>query len=208
TGLSVLKTAGRTSPKRSGAYLVAWTGASANIALETVTFLAPSTDVAKRLEAQVVSTNLSAQALASSSLPRLSTFAVPGVAGSTGSLYGGTTKTAGATQLAVTAFRNGRVVAVTEALQPTMAKADSETATTTEYRHLRAVGPGFSLEVVHRPVTATILWVAGAVALAVLITLSPAGLRRIRRRREERREAQERARGSVVPGHRITKRQR
>ncbi len=208
TGLSVLEAAAQKAPNTSGSYLVAWAGAGANNALETVAFLAPSPDVAKRLEAQVVSTNLSAQALSSSSLNRLSTFTVPGVPGSAGSFYGPSTPTAGPSQLAITTFQNGRVVVVTEALHPTSARPDAETATTTEYRHLQSVTPGFSLKVVHHPLTATILWVAGAVLIAVMIALSPVTVARTRQRRRERREAEEWARGSLVPGHRITKRQR
>jgi len=208
TGLSVLESAAKKAPDTSGSYLVAWVGAGANNALESVVFLAPSPGVAERLEAQVLSTNLSAQALASSSLNRLSTFTVPGVPGSAGSLYGPSAPTAGPSQLAVTAFQSGRVVTVTEALHPTTAKADTETATTTEYRHLQAVAPGFSLKVVHYPLTATILWVVGAVLIAVMIALSPVTVARTRQRRRDRREAEERARGSLVPGHRITKRQR
>ncbi len=208
TGLSVLEGAGKKSPDASGSYLVAWTGPGANNALETVAFVAPSADVAKRLEAQVVSTNLSAQALSSSSLKRLSTFTVPGAPGSAGSLYGSSTATAGASQLAVTAVQVDRVVTVSEALNPTSAETDSKTATVTEYRHLQAAIPGFTLKVVHRPLTATILWAAGAVLIAVLVALSPATVGRVRRRRQARREAEERARGSLVPGHRITKRQR
>lgn len=208
TGLSVLEGAAKKSPDTSGSYLVAWTGATANNALETVAFLAPTPAVAKHLQAQVLSTNLSPQALSSSSLSRLSTFTVPGVPGSAGSLYGSSAKTAGASQLAVTAFQYGRVVTVSEALHPTSAQPDSETATTTEYHHLQAVTPGFTLKVVHRPLTATIVWVAGALLIAVLVALSPVIARRTRQRRQERREAEERARGSLVPGHRITKRQR
>jgi hypothetical protein len=208
TGLSVLQGAAQKAPDASGSYLVAWAGAGANNALETVAFLTPSPAVAKRLQAQIASTNLSAQALSSSSLNRLSTFTVPGVPGTAGSLFGPSSPAAGPSQLAITAFQDGRVVTVTEALHPTSAQPDSETATVTEYRHLQTVEPGFSLKVVHWPLTATIVWVAGAVVAVVLIATSPVTAGRIRRRRRERREAEERARGSVVPGHRITKRQR
>lgn len=208
TGLSVLEAAAKKSPNATGSYLVAWAGAGPNNAMESVVFLAPSADVARKVDAQILAMNLSAQALSSSQLNRLSTFTVPGVPGSNGSLYGSAANTPGASQLAVTAFQSGRLVTVTEALHPTNAQADSETATTAEFRHLRSVGPGFSLDVVHRPLTATIVWVAGAVVIALLVALSPTVVRRSRRRRQERREAEERARGSLVPGHRITKRQR
>ena len=208
TGLSVLEAAAKKAPDSSGSYLAAWAGTGPNDAMESVAFLAPSATVAKKLAAQVLAMNLSAQALASSSLTRLSTFTVSGVPGSHGSLYGSSAKTPGASQLAITTFEEGRVVTVTEALHPTSAQPDSETATTAEYRHLQATAPEFSLKVVHRPLTATILWAVGAVAIAALIALSPAVVGRARRRRRERREAEERARGSLVPGHKITKRQR
>jgi hypothetical protein len=208
TGLSVLEAAAKKAPDTSGSYLVAWAGAGPNNAMESVVFLAPTAAVAKKLEAQVLTMNLSPQALSSSSLSRVSTFSVPGVPGSNGSLYASTAKTPGASQLAVTTFQDGRVVTVTEALHPTSAQPDSETATTTEYRHLQAVTPGFTLKVVHRPLTATILWAAGAVVIAGLVALSPAIVGRTRRRRRDRREAEEQARGSLVPGHKITKRHR
>ncbi|MDQ6784775.1 MAG: hypothetical protein M3063_15350 [Actinomycetota bacterium] len=208
TGLSVLMSAGAKAPDRTGAYLVAWKGAAVSDALESVAFLAPSTDVAKRLVAQVRSTNLSDKAYASNALGRRSTYTVPGVTGSAGSLYVSSATTATPSQLAVTVFRSGDVVSVTEALHPTAAKADTETATIAEYHHLATTAPGFSLEVVRRPLTATLVWVAGALILAALAALSPVIAGRLRTRRQERREAEERARGSTVPGHRITKRQR
>ncbi|MDQ2726591.1 MAG: hypothetical protein M3Y91_01705 [Actinomycetota bacterium] len=208
TGLSVLESAAKKAPDTTGAYLAVRTGGTSNHALETVAFLAPSAAVAKRLEAQVVSSNLSAQALASSSLNRLSTFTVPGAPGSAGSLYAPAAKTAGASQLAVTAVQEGRVVTVSEALHPTSAEGYSTSATIAEYHHLQTTLPGFSLKVVHRPLTATILWAAGAVLIALLIALSPVIVGRTRLKRRERREAEDRARGRVVPGHRITKRQR
>jgi len=204
SGLSVLTDAAKKSSGKTGGYLVEWVATGSNNAAEAVAFLAPDDKTAGRLLNQVVTGQLSPEALTRSGLERLATGTVAGVPGSSLSFYGDP-KMPASSQLAVTAFRMGSVVAISEAAATSAAREDATTITTTQYRHLRSVSPGFTLSVTRLPLTASIVWAAGSLVVALAAGLAPYGVARARRRRREQLEAEERARQSIVRGHRITK---
>jgi hypothetical protein len=128
---------------------------------------------------------------------------VDAVPGSAGAQYAPSSQ-GGASQpgLAVTVFRYGRVVALSDvASSKTTERAAVDALTTAEYANLRHLGSGVGLSVTRRPVVATVLWVVGAVVLAAIFALGPVFRRR--RADERQRAYEEELANQVVVGRRV-----
>ena len=185
TGIAALTTAAKRSPNQTGLYSIEWSPTDSSGA-GVIAFLLPSDSAASTALSQIKGQQLAAGSYSSNSLTRASTYAVPGVPGSYAAIYRPAAKNAGSlSTLAVTVFRYGRVVAVSEAAAPgSTAQPDANTITVGEYGNLRRVESGFSLSVTRYPAVATTLWVVAAAALAATVALVPVA----RRRRAQRRQ--------------------
>ncbi len=202
TGVAALTAAAKRSPHQTGIYSIQWVPTQTS-GVGIVAFLLPSDATAATTLAQVRVQQESAGSFSSSGLTRTSTFTVPAVPGSSGAQYAPSSK-AGASLpgLAVSAFRDGRVVALVDASTSNSTdKATVDAVTTGEYGNLHRLGSGFGLSVTRRPVVATVLWVVAAVVLAAIGALTPV----VRRRRaEKRRRAYEAEMANrVVVGRRV-----
>jgi hypothetical protein len=208
TGLAAVTAAAKQSPNRTGLYSIEWSPTQ-NSGAAVIAFLLPSNSTATTTLAQIRTQQLAAGSYSSNSLTRTSTYSVTGVPGSYAAAYAPSSKGAGAPPgLTVTAFRYGRVVAVTEvATSDSTARANADTITRGEYANLRHLGTGFSLSVTRRPVVATTLWAAGAIVLAALTALAPVWLRRRARRRRQAYE-DEMASRTIIGERVIVKRRR
>jgi hypothetical protein len=203
SGLAAIKTASAKSPDQTGLYSRDWQ-ASQTSGAGLAVFFFPNAAEAQTGLGQLEGQQLSATAFRSSGLSRESTFTVVGVPGSTGSVYG-IPKAPTQPTVALVAYRDGRTVVLDEVFTTTPTRVPASTLATNEYRHLASVLPGFSLKYTIYPAVATTLWAAGAVALAALAALAPAGWRWQRRRRQRRLDA-ELASRVVVGGQVIHKR--
>jgi hypothetical protein len=205
SGIPALQAAASRSPSRTGLYSVEWSPSQTS-GTGLIVFLLPTDAQARTVLSQIQARQLTPNAYAANSLIRKSTLTVSGVAGSAGAFFIPST-TAGATapSLAVGLFRYGRVVAVTEVLEPANAIEHMNAIAQKEHAHLAKTEPGFSMEVVRHPIVATVLWVVGAVVLAAVAALAPFLRRRLADRRE-RRIQEELERRVVVRGQVITKR--
>ena len=208
TGLAAVTAAAKQSPNKTGIYSIEWSP-SQDSGAGMIAILFPTEAEAETGLAQIRTQQLAAGSYASNALTRASTSAVAGVPASYVSVYRPSTKQAGSQpNLAVTAFRYGRVVAVSEvANTASVAPRDVNTITTGEYANLRGLGTGFGLSVTRRPVVATSLWAAGAVVLAAAAALGPV-LRRRRREKRQRAYEQEMANRVVVGRQVIVKHRR
>ncbi len=209
-GLAVLKSVAKTSPDQTGVYSVEWRGTgkkNAEDVLGLIAVLLPTDADAQQVMGELKTQQLSANAYASESLSRSSTFVVPGIPGSNGSFYAPTKKATNPDSLAAVVFRTGNVVGVAEGIKAKGAVADAKTAAVMEFKHLEAVAPGFTLKTVTRPALASGLWIGGSVVVALVAGGGPVLARRIRRRRQRRRQ-EELDRMIVVRGQTITKRRR
>jgi hypothetical protein len=202
TGIAAAATATKQSPNRTGLYSIEWSPTQNSVA-GFIAFLLPSDSTATTALAQIRTQQLAVGSYSSSSLTRTSTYTVAGVPGSYASVYAPSAKAAGsAPGLVATAFRYGRVVAVSEvASSNATARPDADTMTTGEYANLRHLGTGFSLSVTRRPVVATALWAASAGVLAAIAALVPVVRRRRAQRRRQAYEAEMASR--VVIGARV-----
>jgi hypothetical protein len=207
TGIAALTTAAKRSPNQTGLYSIEWSP-SDNSGAGIIAFLLPSESDARTALSQIRAQQLGADSYSSNSLSRASTYAVPGVPGSYAAVYRPSAKDAGSPSLAVTVFRYGRVVAVSEAASPgSTAQSAANTMTTGEYGNLRRVGTGFSLSVTRYPVVATSLWIVGAVVLAAIAAMAPVARRR-RALRRLRADEQEMAHRVVIGKQVIVKHRR
>ena len=207
TQLAAVTAAAKRSPNDTGVYSIEWMQSASDVA-GLVVLLLPTDAQATETLSQVRTQQMAATSDSANGLTRRSTFAVDGVPGSAGALFAPSapSKSPGPS-LVVTAFRSGRVVALSEVLSTAHTQSGATTLAVNEYSHLRRVVPGFSLKVVKRPMAATALWAAAAVALALLVALGPIGRRRLARRRQQRLE-EELSHRVVVHGQVITKRRR
>ncbi len=202
TGLAAVTAAAKQSPDKTGIYSIEWSP-SQDSGAGMIAILFPTEAAAATGLAQIRSQQLAAGSYSSNALTRASTSVVAGVPGSYASVYRPSSKQAGAQpDLAVTAFRYGRVVAVSEvANTEAIAPRDVNTVTTGEYANLRRLGTGFGLTVTRRPVMATSLWAAGAIVLAAAAALGPVVRRR---RRQNRQRAYEQEMSSrVIVGRQV-----
>ena len=208
TGLAAVTAAAKQSPDKTGVYSIEWSP-SADAGAGMIAILFPTDAEAVTGLAQIRTQQLAAGSYSSNALTRASTYVVAGVPGSSASVYRPSSKQAGSPpDLAVTAFRYGRVVAVSEvANTAAVAPRDVNTLTTGEYANLRQVGTGFGLTVTRRPVVATSLWAAGAVVLAAAAALGPV-VRRRRRQKRQRAYEQEMASRVIVGRQVIVKHRR
>jgi hypothetical protein len=208
TGLAALTTAAKRSPKQTGLYSIEWSP-TATSGAGIIAFLLPSDSAASTALSQIRAQQLSAGSYSSNSLTRESTYAVPGVPGSYAAMYRPPVKDAASVPgLAVTVFRYGRVVAVSEAASVnSTAQPAASTITVREYQNLQRLGPGFSLSVTRYPVVATTLWFVAAVLLAAMVALVPVARRR-RAQRRQRAAEEEMAHRVVVGKHVIVKHRR
>ena len=185
TGIAALTTAAKRSPHQTGLYSIEWSPTDSSGA-GNIAFLLPSDSAASTALSQIRAQQLAAGSYSSNSLTRASTYAVPGVPGSYAAIYRPAAKDAATVpSLAVTVFRYGRVVALSEAAAPgSTAQPAANAITVGEYGNLRRLGTGFSLSVTRYPVVATTLWVVAAVVVAAMVALVPVA----RRRRAQRRQ--------------------
>jgi hypothetical protein len=202
TGIAALTTAAKRSPHQTGLYSIEWSPTDSSGA-GVVAFLLPSDSAATTALSQIRAQQFAAGSYSANSLTRTSTYAVPGVPGSYAAVYRPAAKDVGSVpSLAVTVFRYGNVVAVSEAAASgSTAQPDASVITAGEYGNLRRLGAGFSLSVTRYPVVATTLWVAAAVVLAALAALVPVAWRRRSQRRQ--RAYQEEMDHRVVVGKQV-----
>jgi hypothetical protein len=202
TGITALTTAAKRSPNQSGLYSIEWSPTDSSGA-GIIAFLLPSDSAASAALSQIRAQQLAAGSYSSNSLTRVSTSAVPGVPGSYAATYRPLANDgASVPSLAVTVFRYGRVVAVSEAASPgSTAGPAAKTITTGEYGNLRRLGAGFSLSVTRYPVVATTLWIVAAVVLSAMAALVPLARRRRAQRRQ--RAYEEEMAHRVVVGKRV-----
>jgi hypothetical protein len=208
TAIAALTTAAKRSPNQTGLYSIEWSPTESTGA-GVIAFLLPSASAANTALSQIRAQQLAAGSYSSNSLTRASTYAVPGVPGSYAAIYRPPAKDAGSVpSLAVTLFRYGRVVAVSEAASPgSTAQPAANTMTRSEYSNLRHLGTGFSLSVTRYPVVATTLWAVAAVVLAAIVALVPVARRR-RAQRRQRAYEEEMAHRVVVGKQVIVKHRR
>ncbi len=206
TNLKTLEAAAKQAPNKTGAYAVEWTKSQA-AAVAVFAYLLPNDAQAAALLPEVKTSQMAASSFSAEGLTRHTTFSVKGIPGSSGALYTSSAKTAAAMPLAVTAFRYGKVVAVTEAESSTGAQSNAETLASNEYAHLQQIEPGFTLSVVRRPVGPTALWAIGTGLLALIVAFEPI-VRRRRAARRQRRFEEEQSHLLVVGGQTISKHRR
>jgi hypothetical protein len=168
----------------------------------------PSASDAAAVQKQAVSTELAAgsfKGLDNYSLERR--FAIAGLPGGQAALFGpASSKASGGVAAAV--VPEGRYVVFDFVQMTTIAKAQVALTAlaNAEDLQLRRVGQGFSLSETHWPLEASLVFVAGTVALAALVVLVPLGVRRGRQRQRSAREAASR-RAVKGRGHKIAGRQ-
>ncbi len=185
-GLNAVTAAAQHAPHQTGVYSATWEPSSTQAAA-VYAFLLPNAHQAATTVGQITSQQLSADAFSSNGLSRQSTFTVPDIPGSTGSLYKSSAGQSGAaTQLALVAFQEGRTVGVTEVAQASGAQAGASALARAQSAHLRSLQGHFTLSVVTRSVGVTIAWAAGAVVLAALVGFGPLAWRSLARRRRAR----------------------
>lgn len=204
-GLAPLSAAAKSDPNRTGVYSVAWMAGTTNGAAVLV-FLLPTPAQAASTMAQTEKQQLAVNSYASAKYTRRSTFSVKGIPGSVGALYDTAAPAPGnPAQLAVTLFRVGRAVGVTEAGVGAGAQPTATTMARSEHARLAAAEPHFTFTVVTRSLPLTVVWAVAAVVLALLAALGPYGWRRRSRRLEQRRQ-EELANQVIVGSQVITKR--
>jgi hypothetical protein len=208
---AALKTAAKRSPNQTGAYVIQWPGtgtqsSSSDVASVVLSWL-PSTSDAATVQKQAVSAYLAAGSFKTDDSYSLeSRFAVAGVPGAAGVIFGPAPST-GHLGLAVAVLGEGRFVSVdfAQLSSPAPAQAAATSLAQAEYAHLRQVGPGFTLGVTHYPLEASLILIGVAVTLAALLVLVPLGVSRGRRHRRLAREAASRravqGRGRKIAKH-------
>lgn len=184
SGIAVMKTATKTSPDKTGAYVVGWEPSSSKVAV-VVAFVLPTAAQATTGMSQVRRQQLTTGAQKSSSLIRKAAYRVRGVPGSAGALFvAKSSKVSGG--LALVAFRVGNVLVETEVSGTAQARQQASSLATREYAHLRRVQPGFSLTKMTYPPLDTVGWGVGTLVLLALIVGSPFLRRRLWARRQRR----------------------
>lgn len=220
-GISVLTTAAKQDPGHTGLYTKDWSGSAkgSTDAIGLVVFLLPTPAKAQTVLNEVSKMELTASAQSANSLERTSTFTVPGVTGSAGSVFVPKKPTKTSQDLAVGISRQGSVVSFVQVALTSSSTAASEASAhvisvaKAQDEHVKTVEPRFTLiELVHPagtsyPTTASIIWIAGSVVVAILAALGPIFYGRARRRHQQRVQA-ELDRMIVVRGQTITKRRR
>jgi hypothetical protein len=223
-GIAAYTAASKKSPNQSGIYSVYWTstakGSTSQVGV--VAFLLPTPADAASVLKGLNTSEMGAKAQSGSSLKRASTFTVPGVAGSEGSVFEPSKATKTPAFLVLAVFRQGDVIGFINSVESGSTPAESATAQANavtmakaESKHLTAVEPGFTLLDVtkkayvtpastHYPQVATIVWIVGGVAAALVAGAGPLLVGRARQRRRERLQA-ELNRLIVVRGQTITK---
>jgi hypothetical protein len=214
--VAALTSAQKESPNETGLYTVGWpaTKKGSTDVVGVIAFLLPSNRQAQTVLQQVNTNLLSANSQSANSMVRTRTFTIPGVPTSSGSRFEPKKKTKTSQDVALTSFRQGRVVAVTEAIKTTETAAGAAAVQSlatdiggSEQRHLAAVTPHFTLTVTRHPTVASVVWIAGSVIVAILAAIGPVLFGVARRRRRARLQA-ELDRLIVVRGQTITKRRR
>lgn len=206
-----VKVAGRTSPDETGSYSVEWTdsnGAAAGTnALSLVASVLPNASDAAKVQAEAKSAYTSKTSLKSASYTYAGAVAVPSIPGASGAFF--TPASLTNPPLVVVVFQVGRAQVTQFIGIPGAKQAIEDEAVSfarSEYDHLRAVLPGFSLSVTTYPLTASIVY---WVVVAVLVLAAVIGPIARRRAVEHRRLLAERARvqHKTVRGSKIAKRQ-
>lgn len=201
TGVAALTAAAKKSPGSTGIYSIEWSPDQSSAA-GVIGFLLPNAADATTALSQIEKQQLATNSYSSDSLARAATFAVAGVPGSSGSVYHTSAAGSGPPALAVTAFRYGREVAVTEiAGAAAVVQKDATSLSATEYAKLRQAGPNFSLDVTVTPLLPTVLWAVGAVVLAALVALVP--VERRRRAAKRQRALEEEMANKIVVGRQV-----
>jgi len=206
---AAVKAAGKRSPHSTGTYSIEWsdsTGGGSNAVSLVVSVLPTAADAAK-VQSEAKSTYLSTGSLKSASYTYAGSVAVPSIPGASAAFF--TPSTLTNPPVVVVAFQVDHAQATEFIGVPGSKQAIENEAVSfahSEYEHLRAVLPGFSLVTTTRPVTESVVyWVI--VALVLLVAVSGPVLRR--RAKERRLQAAERARTQhkTVRGSKIARRQ-
>lgn len=205
---AALKAAAKRSPHSTGSYSIEWADSTGGVnAVSLVVSVLPSPADAARVQAEAKSTYLSKTSLKAESYTYAGPVAVAPVPGAAAAFF--TPSTLTNPPVVVVAFQTGRGQ-VTEFLGIPGSKQAIESEAVsfahTEYEHLRAALPGFSLVKTTRPVVATIVYWA---IVAMIVTAAVAGPLLRRRAKQRRLLAAERARVQhmTVRGSKIAKRQ-
>jgi hypothetical protein len=207
TQLTTVVAASERSPNQTGGYTISWSP-STTLGSGVLVFLLPSTAQAAATLPAVRAQQAAAGTYTTQGLTRHATFTVAGVPGSAGASYTPTSKSSASPgDLSIATFRYGRVVAAVEVVAPASTQADTNTIAAREYGLLRRVEPGFTMTKITRPVLASSLWIAGALLVAAIAALAPAGRRRLAERRQ-RRIDEELSHQVVVRGQTIAKHRR
>jgi hypothetical protein len=209
--IAAVKAARKKNPNNTGSYAREWTSTASSYDLADVLAVwVPTAATAGTTLNQAASSYLGKTSYTTDTYTYQGPLGGSGVPGARGAYYQAkATKTMPATTLAVTIFRQGRVVVVVDtlALKSTQARNDNVSLARAQAGHLATVLPGFTLVRTTRPPLATALFAAGTVAVAVCSWFIFSLVARIRRRRQLRRAA--RARYEVqVRGQKIVKRHR
>jgi len=209
---AAVQAAAKRSPNSTGSYSVQWTETgSSTSGASVLASLLPSDSDAVTVQAEAAKAYLAAGSFKSDGYGLAGTFAVPSVKGEAAALYRSTsTKTVG--HLATVVFRFDRVVIV-EFVPETSAATAQATATSlaeAEYAYLRQLGSGFSLTATTRPLEASLIYAAVAVAIiAAMFSVPPVVTRGRRRRRLAGEEAARRevlGRGRKIAKHHAARR--
>ena len=206
-----VKAAGRKSPDATGGYSVEWTDSSSpssgSNAVSLVVSLLPNAGDAAKTQAEAKSTFASKDSLKADSYTYANPVEVPSVPGASGAFF--TPATLTNPPLVVVVFRVGRAQA-TEFIglpgEKQSIEAEAVSFAQTEYEHLRAVLPGFSLSETTYPVVASIVYWAVTAVIVLAVVFGPV----LRRRAVERRRVlaeRARAQHKTVRGSKIAKRQ-
>ena len=206
-----VKAAGKRSPDSTGGYSIEWTDASApssgTNAVSLVVSVVPSPADAVKVQAQAESAYASKSSLKADGYTYANPVPVPSIPGAAAAFF--TPSTLTNPPLVVVAFHVGRAQ-VTEFIgipgEKQAIENEAVSFARSEYDHLRAVLPAFSLSTTSYPLVASLVYwlVAAAVVLAVVFGPFLRG-----RTLERRRVLAERARvqHKTVRGSKIAKRQ-
>jgi hypothetical protein len=187
TNLAALVSDAKRYPGHTGEYAIEWAPTETQ-GIAVFAYLLPNDAQATALMPEVRTEQMGQTSYTSNGLTRHSTYTAAAIPGSIGALYTQAPKADPTFPLAITAFRSGRVVVLAEAETPTATLADANATATNELAHLRQVEPGFTLQVVRRPLAPTILWGVGTLILAAFAALGPIARRRLAERRQRRLE--------------------
>lgn len=199
------KTYAKARPSATGAYSVTWSSPSSrNDSATILVSLLPSAADAKKVQSEAVTQFTGANSFKRESYALVGAVPVAGVPGAEAAVYQATGK-ATTPPVASVAFAAGRVQVlelVGKTGTPESTGATAAALAHSEYQHLQRSLPGFSLQVTHVPLVASLIYwlaVAGAIGLIVAVPMTVRGVRTRRAAARERvARRQHQVRGSKI----------